>query len=116
MSYTVSDVLKAVDYFVPGGEHTWDMFLSLLRKGPVQLPINVGKAEFVEEYVNASDGSYGYETDNTVFVFKIANGWYQPGERFWRVTSESSSFGGLYFSDLEEVQQVPVQKLLWERV
>lgn len=113
MSYTVKDLKDAVDYFTPGGEHTWDWVLGTLHKGPLQLTSSVGVLEFVREVEGTVD-SYG--SGSTSLILKVTNPWWNPRERFFKLTSDSSSFGGTYYSDLDEVKQVKVERTAWELV
>lgn len=108
--FTISDLSTAVQYFQPNGEHTWDTVLSWLDKGPLQLTTSVGVLELVERG-NDSEDSYG--DYSSYAILKVSTTW-PKSVRHFRLKSDTSSFGGVYYSDLEEVQAVPVTATKWE--
>ncbi|WPH57737.1 hypothetical protein [Mycobacterium phage WXIN] len=88
------------------GDHDWDNFVHRMEiaqdPASVWLP-GIGDASLVER----TEGEDGY------FVFRVRT-W--NTERFFRVTSETYSFGDVHHGEIEEVQAVPVQRMNWERV
>jgi len=106
MSYAIKDIEAAANFFGLG-EHTWDWFVDFIRKGPLQLQGYVGVAELVEEYGDVFD-------DDKYVIFKVSQG--RDVERFFRLTTPSSSFGDTYNAYLNEVKPIEVKAVSWEAV
>lgn len=105
MTYTTGDIVRFVSP-TRAGEHDWDAFVGRLS-GDVGLWIpKIGDAYLVET-------EQGWGGDESFVVFRIET---HEGERFFRLTADSYSFGGIGHGRLEEVKETTVVKRSWEAV
>jgi hypothetical protein len=100
-------ISKGIDIIFRRGEHVWDDFLHYLKQHPVILP-DLLIAELEEEGRDVL-------SDETWFVFSVKFPW--SGEsKFFKATTETSSFGGTGHSHLAEVSKQVVTRTSWEQV
>lgn len=105
--------LSVIEKFITlrwDGEHNWDAFASRLESAGdtgIWLP-GVGDAYLVESCHRDWDSD-----DDSFFVFRIEN---YSGARFFRVSADSSSFGGVGHGRLEEVKGKPTTAYIWEAI
>lgn len=108
MSYDTDSIKKFISPRY-AGQHDWDNLVHHLEKAGdvgVWMP-GIGQAYLVDNHPISIDG------DDIYFVFKVT-AW--NGDRFFRLTSDTGSFGGLGHGILDEVRPVPVQKFDWETI
>lgn len=102
----IEDINNFVSKLWPG-DHPWDSFISVLRKGSVHFPGHK-RATLADEY------NPGYTSPGeSWFIFEIHQ---YGGNKFYKRTTTENSFGSNWDGETAEVTPVEVQRTDWEEV